>query len=563
MQRFSLAIRSSLPAIAFALAGGLWTEGVQGQEEGASQDPPAREEERIRRLGDSLTVAPEEEWVPQLNIDTTRQRINELLAEASALEQSGQLVLPRSASAADRFLEILDLEPGQGDAAAGLARVVDDLRARATAAVDAGDFDTATPLIDRLDELAPGDPAVTTLRGAGLRSARIQSIRDAAQAAETAGTFEGDDGAIARYRALLELETDDPGATDGLARIAAQLGEAARTALDGDALDEALRLDAVAVSAGAVSAAQSLVGAAETTIERRIESPDPASAEGLLEQLRAAAPDRAAALAPTLARAIVDAAFPPGERFSVDALGSAAMIVILPDDGERVALAETEISVATFGRFVEATGYRTDAERDGSSIVFDADTAGFARADGVTWRDDYLGEPADAALPVVHVSWNDAVAFVEWLSAETGETFRLPYHAEHSFATAAGTSTRYWWGRRSPEEPVENLAGLRDSYDDDTSWTAGFSGYADGYWGPAPVDAFPPNPLGFRSLAGNVMEWSADCYEEACERRTILGGSWNSQPERAEAESRSRAGPTERSAFVGFRVVRELYESAE
>ena len=105
---------------------------------------------------------------------------------------------------------------------------------------------------------------------------------------------------------------------------------------------------------------------------------------------------------------------------------------------------------------------------------------------------------------------------------------------------------------------MENLAGLRDRAEDGTTWNAGFSGYDDGFWGPAPVDAFPPNPWGFRNLAGNVMEWSADCWDESCELRVLDGGSWNSQAERAESDSRSRARPTDRSAFVGIRLVREL-----
>ena len=88
------------------------------------------------------------------------------------------------------------------------------------------------------------------------------------------------------------------------------------------------------------------------------------------------------------------------------------------------------VTVSEFRRFVEASGYRTDTEK----------------ADGVNWRCGVSGSvrpQSEENHPVVHMSWNDAVAYCKWLSIKTGKHFRLPTEAEREYACRAGSRTAF------------------------------------------------------------------------------------------------------------------------
>ena len=115
---------------------------------------------------------------------------------------------------------------------------------------------------------------------------------------------------------------------------------------------------------------------------------------------------------------------------------------------------------------------------------------------GVNWRADYLGATANDNLPVIHVSWTDAKAYVQWLSTHTGKHYRLPSEAEYEYALRAGTTTRYWWGDGSPAKVVGNFTGDGErSPHARRSWSNAFPRYNDGYWGPAPIGKFEPPAL--------------------------------------------------------------------
>jgi formylglycine-generating enzyme required for sulfatase activity len=196
------------------------------------------------------------------------------------------------------------------------------------------------------------------------------------------------------------------------------------------------------------------------------------------------------------------------------------------------------------------------------------------RDDGnATWQDDYAGRRAADNLPVVNVSWNDAKAYADWLSQRTGKTYRLPSEAEFAYALRGGTTTRYWWGDGTPSGKVENLTGSNDRSPSGRRWNHAFRGYGDGYWGPAPVMRFAPNPFGLYDMGGNVSEWTADCWHDnyihapvdgsawlnpGCSTRVLRGGSWGSSPDQARSAWRQGADASVRSGRVGFRVVREL-----
>ena len=96
--------------------------------------------------------------------------------------------------------------------------------------------------------------------------------------------------------------------------------------------------------------------------------------------------------------------------------------------------------------------------------------------------------------PVINVSWEDAIAYCEWLSEQTGRGYRLPSEAEWEYAARGGTATRYWWG----DEVGKNRANLRDS---GSQWSGEQT---------SPVGSFDANPFGLHDVHGNVWEWCQD-----------------------------------------------------
>jgi formylglycine-generating enzyme required for sulfatase activity len=296
------------------------------------------------------------------------------------------------------------------------------------------------------------------------------------------------------------------------------------------------------------------------------------------------------------------ASFQPGQIVTdkfLDRSGSAPALVVVPtgsflmgspvnEEGHRsneepqrevkissgFALGRDDVSVAQFRAFVSDADYQTDAEKLGSSSVYDEESGRMIDRHGASWKDDFLGDHAADNLPVVHVSWNDAQAYVHWLSARTGKKYRLPSEAEFEYALRAGTTTRYEWGDKNPTRVYANLTGDGDrSPRLRRSWAKAFPKYNDGYWGPSPIGSFAPNKFGLRDIDGNVSDWIEDCWHEnymraaadsrawvnpGCAEHVVRGGSWGSSPDQARSAYRLAAPADTRSARVGIRVARDL-----
>jgi formylglycine-generating enzyme required for sulfatase activity len=237
------------------------------------------------------------------------------------------------------------------------------------------------------------------------------------------------------------------------------------------------------------------------------------------------------------------------------------------------AIGQKEVSVAEFRVFSDRTGYKTDAERVGWSTVYDQYSGRLTRQDDVYWEMDFEGHKANEEDPVIHVSWNDAKAYVDWLAAGTGKPYRLPSEAEFEYAVRGGRSGLYWWGDGSPSSVVENLAGEEDTSRSRRRWSTYFANYGDGYWGPAPTGSFKTNPYGLYDIAGNVGEWVRDCWHDTyirapgdgtawvnpgCKLRVIRGGYWASSPEHTRSAFRLSSQPNRSDARIGFRIARDL-----
>ncbi len=237
------------------------------------------------------------------------------------------------------------------------------------------------------------------------------------------------------------------------------------------------------------------------------------------------------------------------------------------------AMGRTEVTVKEFRMFARQTGYRSDARQQGHSTIYNHQSGRLAKRDDVNWEMNYEGKKAKDNEPVVHVSWNDAMAYVQWLARGTGKSYRLPTEAEFEYALRGGQTGRYWWGDGAPPKMVENLTGELDVSRGRRQWSTYFEGYKDGYWGPAPVASFVTNPFGLHDMAGNVGEWVRDCWHDTylrapvdgtawlnpgCKLRTIRGGYWASSPDQVRSAFRLSAQADRRDARIGIRIARDL-----
>lgn len=228
-----------------------------------------------------------------------------------------------------------------------------------------------------------------------------------------------------------------------------------------------------------------------------------------------------------------------------------------------------EVTVGQFRQFVNATGYKTDAEKDGNGAEgYDGGTFLKDNAD-YSWRNAGAGFPQTDEHPVVNVTWNDAVAFCDWLSRKEDKTYRLPTEAEWEYACRAGTTTRY----HSGDDP-ETLAQVGNVAD--TTTKGEFSDWVtiqatDGYAFTAPVGKFRPNAFGLYDMHGNAWEWCSDRYDskyyaisptedptgpDSGSYRILRGGAWAGWPAYSRTARRLWSKPDQRDIKYGFRIAR-------
>lgn len=165
--------------------------------------------------------------------------------------------------------------------------------------------------------------------------------------------------------------------------------------------------------------------------------------------------------------------------------------------------------------------------------------------------------------PVVHVSWEDANAYAQWLSKTTGKKFRLPTEAEWEYVARAGSANRFWWG--DDEKDAKGKANCR------RGCLSNFSGLFGSKT--APVGSFAPNAFGVYDTAGNVSEWVQDCYTEnyaganangsarddkQCQGRVVRGGSTKDNVQRITTTARDNIPAGYVTETLGFRLVMEI-----
>ncbi len=201
------------------------------------------------------------------------------------------------------------------------------------------------------------------------------------------------------------------------------------------------------------------------------------------------------------------------------------------------------VTLAEFKKFIDDSGYQTDAEKGNSSGVWDGKEWKVKK--GVNWRHGVSGSvrpQIEENHPVLHVSWNDAVAYCKWLSEKTGKHFRLPKEAEWEYAAAGIEKREYPW----PKEKGEPNSKLLN-YNGNVGQTTPVGSYPEG-----------ATPEGLYDMAGNVWEWTDSWYDSTCSNRVLRGGCWNSSAGNCRSALRNLNAPDYRSHGVGFRLVLAL-----
>ena len=224
-----------------------------------------------------------------------------------------------------------------------------------------------------------------------------------------------------------------------------------------------------------------------------------------------------------------------------------------------------EITVREYGRFVEATGRAMQGTcrqwREGE----------WKLVGGTGWR--FPGFSQTEQAPVVCVNWEDANAYVKWLTGVTGEAYRLLSESEWEYVARAGTDAATFWGH-----DVKSQCRYANGVDltlkrKDREWQWTYASCSDGHHTTAPVGTFVANKFGLHDVIGNVWEWTQDCWHndyqaaptdgrawqgDDCSQRVARGGSWLSRPTYLRLAIRLAVSATQRSAGIGFRIRRTI-----
>ncbi len=214
-------------------------------------------------------------------------------------------------------------------------------------------------------------------------------------------------------------------------------------------------------------------------------------------------------------------------------------------------MSKYEVTIAKFEKFINATGYQTQDEKDGKGYILH--NGNLEDAEGVNWRHDIHGRiQKNKQNPVTRVSWEDANAYCIWLSKKTDRPYRLPTEAEWEYAARGGA-----------ESDNHKYSGSNNLNEVGWDATSGDRTH--------PVGQKMPNELGIYDMSGNVYEWCSDWYDkdyysnsprinptghEKGFQKVFRGGSWYYHAETCRVAYRVKSSPKSTSYDRGFRVVR-------
>ena len=502
-----------------------------------------------------------------------------LLAAAETDLETRRLTSPAGNNAWEKYQQVLSISPAHPEAMAGMERVIDSYMQLFSGEVEKEDFDKAEGYLAKIGELHPDSPeleegeqylqeakqaradrlaeqerqrqAEEAARQGELKRQRIaQEIKSHWEAFEAALAAEKLSEADSILGKIRNLNPEEPGLVAGIQRLSElqqqragavqSLWAAFEVAIREENLDEAAKVltkirDLNPDESGLSNGEQRLV-----ELERRRQEADAKVREYAGEMISI-----------------------PGGTFRMGDLSGEGDDHELPVHRVTVhtfLMGKYEVTVGQFQQFVEASGYRTDAERNvdgkkGCRIIAGSDPFYIWRWAGKrNWRDPGF-DPRDNQA-VMCVSWNDVQAYVQWLTEQTGQTFRLPTEAEWEYTMRAGSTTKYSWGNSIGS----NLANCKSC----ESELYNFHN--------VPVGSFSANAWGLHDMHGNVWEWVQDCWTDNyvdaptdgsarkngnCSQNVVRGGSWDDNPRRLRSASRESFNRSYRAINIGFRLAQD------
>lgn len=220
------------------------------------------------------------------------------------------------------------------------------------------------------------------------------------------------------------------------------------------------------------------------------------------------------------------------------------------------------VTKGEFSKFIQTEGYKTEAEKDEGCLI--PKDGAFQKDKKSNWRN--VGFIQGDDHPVVCVSWNDAQAYVQWLSQVSGKSYRLLSESEREYVTRAGSTSAFWWGDTINTNQA-NYSGTNSSYNG--------SPKGERRNVTVPVNSFAVNPFGLYNVHGNVMEWVQDCahdnydgapsdgraWADNCSgaSKIIRGGNYGFPASELRSANRSfQMHPASAYTPIGFRVARNL-----
>lgn len=231
-------------------------------------------------------------------------------------------------------------------------------------------------------------------------------------------------------------------------------------------------------------------------------------------------------------------------------------------------IGKNEVTVGEFRKFVQATGYLTQAETNSvqpGSWSYSNREDKWAFHLGHYW--DHAGFSQNDQHPVVCVSWNDVQNYIAWLNQNSMGGYRLPTEAEWEFAARAGTQSIYYWGCK-----MDNKACCYHSVNDRNCSV--YFACDECYEYTAEVGSYPANDFGLYDMSGNVWEWTCSKYDEDytggethivsknCANNNdmfvLRGGSFSLERQDLRVAKRNWSRSWVRTADSGFRLARTL-----